>query len=54
MPTTTVNTGQKAYTTLEQYYTDDDTPTGVTKPNTVGDPDYVAPVTDTTTCPLPS
>jgi hypothetical protein len=24
-----------------------------TKPNTIGDPDYVAPVLDTTACPLP-
>lgn len=53
MPDTTVNTGQKAYATLEQYYLDDNTPTGVTKPNVISDPDYVAPVTDTTTCPLP-
>ena len=48
------NTGFKAYTNLEQYYLDNGIATGVTKPNTIGDPDYVAPVLDLTFCPLPS
>jgi hypothetical protein len=48
------NTGFKAYTNLEQYYLDNGVATGVTKPNTIGDPDYVAPVLDLTFCPLPS
>lgn len=47
------NTGFKAYTDLEQYYLDNGTATGVTKPNTIGDPDYVAPVLDLIFCPLP-
>lgn len=38
------NTGYKAYTTLEQYNVYSGNATGVTKPNTVGDADYVAPV----------
>jgi hypothetical protein len=48
------NTGFKAYTNLEQYYLDNGVATGVTKPNTIGDPDYIAPVLDLTFCPLPS
>jgi hypothetical protein len=48
------NTGYKAYTTLEQYYLDNGIATGVTKPNTFGDPDYIAPFIDLAFCPLPS
>lgn len=48
-----VNTGQKTYGMLEQYYLDNGVATGVTKANTSTDPDYVAPVTDTTACPVP-
>ena len=48
------NTGYKAYTNLEQYYADSGAATGVTKPNNVGDPDYIAPVLNLTYCPLPS
>ena len=48
------NTGYKAYTNLEKYYIDNGIATGVTKPNSVSDPDYVAPVYDTNYCPLPS
>lgn len=50
------NTGMAAYTTLEKYYTDDNTAAApaVTKPNTIGDPDYVAPSEDLLMCPLPS
>jgi hypothetical protein len=47
------NTGYKGWTELEEYYLDDNTPTGNTKPNVDTDPDYVAPVYDTTACPLP-
>jgi len=48
------NTGYQAYTTLEQYYVATGLPTGTTKPNTIGDPDYVAPVLDLVDCPLPT
>ena len=48
------NTGYKGYSTLEQYYTDNNSATGTTKANTSGDPDYVAPVSDASTCPPPS
>jgi len=48
------NTGYKAYTDLEQYYINSGIATGVTKTNSTSDPDYVAPVYDTTYCPLPS
>lgn len=47
-----VNTGVAIYDYLEQYYTDDDTATGVTKLNIFGDPDYVAPATNLTACPV--
>jgi hypothetical protein len=45
------NTGFKGYSTLQEYNTDTNIPTGNTKPNDSGDPDYIAPVSDTTTCP---
>jgi hypothetical protein len=48
------NTGFKAYTDLEQYYINSGIATGTTKINSISDPDYVAPVYDTTYCPLPS
>lgn len=41
----------KGYTTLEQYYTDNGSATGTTKANVSTDGDYVAPVSDTGTCP---
>jgi len=47
------NTGQKGWATLEQYYTDDNAATGQQKPNTNGQADYRAPVTDQVTCPVP-
>jgi len=47
------NTGYKAWSTLEEYYTDDNTSTGITKLNSVDDPDYVAPVYDESACSLP-
>lgn len=45
------NTGDKGYTTLQQYNTDTNIATGVTKPNDISDPDYVAPAADDVTCP---
>lgn len=48
------NTGRKIYTTLKEIYTDDNTPTGNTKLNTPGDPDYIPPTYDYVMCPLPS
>ena len=48
------NTGFKAYTNLEQYYLDNGVATGVTKTNSVIDPDYIAPTLDLIFCPLPS
>ncbi|HVZ95406.1 MAG TPA: hypothetical protein VG847_00920, partial [Chitinophagaceae bacterium] len=47
-------TGYQAWTTLEEYYTDDNTPVdpAVTKDNVDSDPDYVAPVENTTACAL--
>ncbi len=49
------NTGQANFTTLEKYYLDDNTPAipADEKPNDVGDPDYIAPLTDLISCPLP-
>ncbi|SHL94690.1 DUF5977 domain-containing protein [Flavobacterium chilense] len=45
------NTGYKSFASLELYYVDDGSPTGQpTKPNVVTDPDYIAPVLDTTNC----
>lgn len=42
--------GLKSFTTLEEYYLDDNSLTGRTKPNTIGDADYVAPVFDSVLC----
>jgi hypothetical protein len=50
----TGNTGFKGYSTLEQYYTNNGSATGVTKANTWGDPDYIAPVYDLSACPKPA
>lgn len=47
------NDGYVVYATLEEYYTDDNSLTGNTKANDIGDPDYVAPVLNTGACPLP-
>jgi hypothetical protein len=49
----TVNTGMKGWQTLEQYDVATGIATGVTKPNLEGDPDYVPPVEDLISCPLP-
>ena len=48
------NTGYKGWSTLEQYYIDNNSATGTTKSNSSGDSDYVAPVSDTGTCPVTS
>ena len=45
------NTGYKSFTLLERYYKDDDSSTGITKPNVVTDPDYIAPFLDAINCP---
>lgn len=45
------NTGALGYSNLQQYNTDTGIATGTTKPNTEDDPDYIAPATDTITCP---
>lgn len=47
------NTGYKGFTSLEEYYTDNGEATGTYKANSPGDPNYVAPVLDTASCPLP-
>lgn len=48
------NTGFKAWTTLEQINIIGNVVTGLEKPNVTTDPDYVEPVYDLTSCPLPS
>ncbi len=45
-----LRTGYKAFNFLEQYYTATGENTGVTKPNSPSDPDYIAPVVDETAC----
>ncbi|MEN2416399.1 DUF5977 domain-containing protein [Flavobacterium mesophilum] len=44
------NTGYKSFASLEEYYIDDNSPTGNSKPNVVSDPDYIAPLLDTIQC----
>lgn len=46
------NTGKKIVLTLKEVYDHNSSPTGTTKPNTPGDPDYIAPLTDGTACPI--
>lgn len=45
------NTGYKGYADLEEYNTVTNAATGTTKTNVDSDPDYIAPVFDTITCP---
>lgn len=45
--------GYVAYTTLEEYTVSTGINTGNTKDNDSGDPDYIGPVYDPETCPLP-
>ena len=47
------NTGYLAYATLEEYNLDTGEATGVTKPNSLSDPDYMAPIYKPSQCPLP-
>lgn len=44
------NSGYKSFETLELYYKDNNSPTGIEKPNVITDPDYIAPVLDTVSC----
>lgn len=44
--------GYKGYRTLEEYDILTGNPTGQTKPNVPGDPDYVHPIYDPTSCPV--
>jgi len=44
------NTGYVHVETLEQYNVATGQPTGVTKPNSISDPDYIADYPDTTMC----
>lgn len=46
------NSGQKGWATLEEYVIATGVPTGATKPNVASDPDYIAPITDHTSCPI--
>lgn len=46
------NTGKKIYQFLKQINVTTGLPTGVRKPNTIGDPDYVQPVIDYIKCPI--
>lgn len=46
------NTGRKIYQFLVQVDATTNEPTGLRKANVVGDPDYVAPVTDYVKCPV--
>lgn len=48
------NTGRKIYTQLQEVVVGTGVPTGRVKANNVGDPDYIAPVTDYTDCALAS
>lgn len=46
------NTGRKFFQLLEQYNISNGQPTGIYKPNNIGDPDYIAPVIDLVACPI--
>lgn len=45
-----LQTGYYGWTTLEQFYLDDNSVTGEEKPNVISDANYVAPIYDATTC----
>lgn len=47
------NNGTLIYTQLVQMSTKTGQPTGVVAPNVPSNVNYIAPVTDTVTCPLP-
>lgn len=46
------NTGTKIVLTLQEVEVPGNIPTGNTKPNTIGDPDYIAPYEDLVDCPV--
>lgn len=46
------NTGTKIVLTLQEVEMPGNIPTGNTKPNVVGDPDYIAPYEDLVDCPI--
>lgn len=46
------NTGNLITVTLKEVQMPGNIPTGNTKPNGIHDPDYIAPVTNTTSCPI--
>lgn len=46
------NTGIKVVLTLQQVDDNTGIPTGLTKPNIIGDPDYIAPYLDLVDCPI--
>ena len=48
------NTGNKIYLTLVEKRSDNNLPTGFTKPNIISDPDYIPPIFDLLECPLPT
>lgn len=47
-----MNTGRKIYTQLKEVSSFTREETGRTKPNVLSDPDYIAPVNDTLSCPI--
>lgn len=47
-----MNNGRKIVLSLEEINASTSVPTGSTKPNVEGDPDYIAPYTDLTDCPF--
>jgi hypothetical protein len=48
-----VNNGDKIFTLLSEYNARTGQPTGRTKPNVPSDPNYIDPIVDTVSCPLP-
>jgi hypothetical protein len=46
------NTGEKIVLTLKQEISGSGIPTGLTKPDIIGDPDYIAPYVDLIACPI--
>lgn len=46
------NTGTKIVLTLQEINTITEAPTGNTKPNVIGDPDYISPYEDLVNCPV--
>lgn len=49
-----MNTGKKIYQFLKQVNSLTGLPTGIIKPNVIGDPDYIPPVVDYIKCPINS